>query len=378
MRILTCCYEFPPIGGGGGSVADGLARSLAEGGHAVDLVTSAFRGVARHERAGSLTIRRVPALRRDPYHCTIPEAASYLLPARRALEGFLAAGDYDVVHAHFILPDGLLAWLACKRAGLPFVVTAHGSDVPGYNPDRLRWAHALLGPLWRRVARGAARIVCPSDHLLALVARSCPDARLARIPNGLDAAIFRSDRPRRKRILVASRLLPRKGIGHLMLAIEGLTLDRDLDVAGDGPCLEALRAAARGARIRVTFHGWVPNRSAEYRDLLETSDIFVLPSEAENFPVALLEAMAAGMAIVTTKGTGCAEVVGDAAVLVPPRDPSAIREALVALDADRIRREALGRAARRRFDERFAWPAVAREYASLLEEVASTAHGARP
>jgi glycosyltransferase involved in cell wall biosynthesis len=378
MRILTCCYEFPPLGGGGGSVVDGLARSLSGAGHAIDLVTTGFRGLPREERVGSLRIWRVPAVRRSLFHCTIPEAASYLLPARRAMRRLLSAGRYDLLHAHFIFPDGLLAWSACRRAGLPFVVTAHGSDVPGYNPDRLRLAHALLSPVFRRVVRGAARVVCPSEHLAALVARACPEARLARIPNGLDAAAFRSDRPRRKRILVASRLLPRKGIGHLMQAVEGLALDRDLHVAGDGPCLDALRSAAAGARMEVTFHGWLSNRSPEYRELLETSDVFVLPSEAENFPVALLEAMAAGMAIVTTRGTGCAEVVGDAAVLVPPGDPAAIREALIALDADGARREALGRAARRRFDERFTWPAVAGKYAALYEDVAAAARAGTP
>lgn len=350
-------------------MVDGLARSLAAAGHSVDLVTTAFRNLPREERAGNFRVWRVRALRRRLFHCTVPEAASYLPLASREIRRLLAAEQYDLLHAHFVFPDGLLAWSASRRTGLPFVVTAHGSDVPGFNPDRLRVAHATLLPVWRKVVRGAARIACPSEHLRALVARACPEAKIEVIPNGLDTSAFRADRPRKRRILVANRMLPRKGIQHLMKALEGLPLDRELHVAGDGPFLGTVRSMAAGARIEVTFHGWLSNRSPEYKELFETSDIFVLPSEAENFAIALLEAMAAGMAIVTTKGTGCAEVVGDAAVLVPVRDPEAIREALIALDADRERREALGRAARRRFEERFAWPAVARRYAALYEDV---------
>jgi glycosyltransferase involved in cell wall biosynthesis len=113
--------------------------------------------------------------------------------------------------------------------------------------------------------------------------------------------------------------------------------------------------------------------------LYETSDIFVLTSEVENFPVSLMEAMAAGLAVVTTRGTGCAEVVGDTGVLVEPHDASQIRDALLALTRDPERCRELGRAARRRIETELAWPVVARRYEELYRtHRAGAARKARP
>ena len=95
------------------------------------------------------------------------------------------------------------------------------------------------------------------------------------------------------------------------------------------------------------------NDSQELRDLYETAPLFVFTSEAEKFPIVLLEAMIAGAAIITTSGTGCAEVVGDAALLVPPKDPNAIRAALDKLIADPDLVARLGVAARERVIARF-------------------------
>jgi glycosyltransferase involved in cell wall biosynthesis len=107
--------------------------------------------------------------------------------------------------------------------------------------------------------------------------------------------------------------------------------------------------------------------------VLRVPGIFVLPSESENFPIVLLEAMAAGLAIITTRGTGCAEVVGEAALLVPPKDVAALRAALCRLLCEPALRAALGAAARRRLTENFGWPVVAREHVALYQRHARDA-----
>jgi hypothetical protein len=73
--------------------------------------------------------------------------ASFVLAALPNVARLVAAQRYDVNHTHFIVPTGLLARLIKTWNGLPFVVTVHGSDVPGYNPDRFGLAHRLLKPL---------------------------------------------------------------------------------------------------------------------------------------------------------------------------------------------------------------------------------------
>jgi len=372
MRILTLCYEFPPLGGGGARVVSELAPELVEAGHDVDVVTMGSRGLPRTETLHGVRVHRVPCIRRRPHYCTTPEAATYLIGALPVIRRLLAARRYDVTHAHFIFPDGLLAWSIKRKAGVPYVITAHGSDVPGYNPDRLEFTHGLLSPLWKWVTGGAASIVCPSNSLRSLVEAQGPEAPIAEIPNGIHPDKYRPDRPKSRRILVATRMLERKGVQFLLDALDGLELEHEVHLAGDGPYLPTLREKAERMRLPVVFHGWMDNASSEFGHLHESSDIYVLPSESENFPIGLLEAMTAGMAVITTSGTGCEEVVGDAALLVPPRDSGALRVALKRLVDDPELTARLGRAARQRVESRFSWSTVGARYSDLLEAVAQT------
>jgi glycosyltransferase involved in cell wall biosynthesis len=149
-----------------------------------------------------------------------------------------------------------------------------------------------------------------------------------------------------------------------------------VNIVGDGPYLPELRRRAVALRSPAKFWGWLDNRSPELRNIYESSGIFVLPSEAENFPIVLLEAMAAGLAIITTAGTGCAEVVGDAGLLVPVRDSRAIGRALKQLVEDADLRHRLGVAARRRIEENFTWRAVAERYVEEYERHVASGPGA--
>lgn len=372
MRVLTLCYEYPPLGGGGGRVAHGLARTLVSMGHDVDVVTMGFRDLPPGETVDGVRVRRVSCLRRSAFRCTVPEAASYLAGARYAARTLARSGRYDLIHAHFLFPDGWLAYRLCRRTGLPFIATAHGSDVPGYNPHRLKLAHRLLSPIWKRVVREASRIVCPSQTLASLVRRGSPEARTCVVPNGIMLSDFDPGRERDKTVLCATRLLRRKGVQHVVASMGKLPPEWRLVVAGDGPFLPELQRLAAPFADRVTFTGWLDNASREYRSLFETSGIFALPSDAESFGLVLLEAMAAGMPVVATRGTGCEEVVGDVGLLVPRNDPGAVGEALSRLAEDSALRSYFGAIARKRVEDRFSWDAVARDYLAVYREAVET------
>jgi glycosyltransferase involved in cell wall biosynthesis len=365
MRILMTSYEFPPVGGGGGQVAHGLARGLAAMGDEVDLVTMHFPGLARVEHQPGLTVHRVPSLRRDLHSCTVPQAASYLLAAAPVIGKLLLQRRYDLVHSHFILPDGPLGLFAAFAARRPLVITAHGTDVPEHNPDRVRSLHAVLRPVWQRLTSRAACIVCPGELLRTNVTRANPRARTVVIPNGLDPRRFDPGRPRSKRLLVVTRMVRSKGVQYLLQALQGFSRDYEVVLVGDGAYLPDLKRLAAELRVSARFTGWLPNDSVEIKELYETSSMFVLPSDADNCPLALLEAMAAGLAIVTTRDTGCADVVGETARLVPRCDPKAIRAALDDLSDRPELAAALGAAARARVERCFGWPAVVERYREI-------------
>jgi glycosyltransferase involved in cell wall biosynthesis len=367
MRILMTSYEFPPIGGGGAAVVAGLSRQLVADGHEVDLVTMGFQDFPRHEVVDGVHVHRVPCLRKAKHNCASHEAFTYLAGAMPTILRLLGKFRYDVAHAHFILPDGLLAWQVKRYSGLPYVITAHGSDVPGYNPHRLQLAHQLVRPVWKAVVEGASRIICPSEVLRSLVIdqKPGPDKTVV-IPNGLQVGEY-TPRTDNTSILVVTRMLERKGVQYVLDALATTPVAPEVHIVGDGPYLPELRRKAEALRSTAKFWGWLDNRSPQLREIYESGAIFVFPSEAENFPIVLLEAMAAGLAIITTAGTGCAEVVGDAGLLVPVRDSRAIGRAIKRLVDDPELRRTLGAAARRRVEENFTWSAVARRYVEEYE-----------
>jgi glycosyltransferase involved in cell wall biosynthesis len=365
-------YEFPPLGGGGAGVAYGLSTHLVGMGHEVDVLTMRYRDLPRLEQIEGVQVHRVPCVRLRETYCTMGEQATYLAMALPYAFRLVRKHRYDLNHTHFILPDGLLSMILRRLTGLPYLVTSHGSDVPGYNPHRFLRAHRLLAPAWRAIVEDAGEVICPSESLRSLVLRAKADTRTAVIPNGINSERFRAMDAKEKRILVVTRMLERKGIQFFLRALEGLDLEHEVDIVGDGPYLKALEALAGELRLNVSFRGWLDRASDELTHLYETAQIYVFPSEAENFPIVLLEAMSAGAAIITTTGTGCAEVVGDTALLVEPRNTLAIREALTQLVTDPELCRRLGRSARVRVEEEFGWPAVTHRYLDRYSEYART------
>jgi glycosyltransferase involved in cell wall biosynthesis len=167
-------------------------------------------------------------------------------------------------------------------------------------------------------------------------------------------------------------------VQYFLQALPGLDLRGfEIDIVGDGPYLPTLRQMASELGLSVKFWGWLDNKSPELKELYERAAIFVFTSEAENFPVVLLEAMAAGQAIVTCDGTGCPEVVGSDALLVPPRRPDRLGEALSRLVANDQLRIELGRRARARVEREFGWHTIARRHVELYRALSVTQSSTR-
>jgi glycosyltransferase involved in cell wall biosynthesis len=364
-------YEFPPLGGGGAKVVYGLSSELVKLGHGVDLVTMGFQDLPKYEQINGVNVHRIQCIRAKESVCSTPEMGSYVLSAIPAALRLMRRERYQINHTHFIFPDGLVSSILKKIAGLPYIIIAHGSDVPGYNPNRFKLGHKLLSAPWRKVTQYAEQIFCPSESFKSLVLVCSPGSKVTVIPNGIDKDKFQINGNKKKRILLVSRMFERKGIQYFLRALERLELEHEVNIVGDGPYLRILRQLANNLKVKVRFWGWLENTSPELKELFETSSIFAFTSESENFPIVLLQAMTAGMAIITTKDTGCAEVIGDCGLLVESRNPLAIREALSKLINNPDFCKELGQGARGRLESNFSWTAVAGQYAELYEKYAN-------
>lgn len=377
MRILTVCQEYPPVGGGGATACQVLAEALARKGHEIDVLASAMPDLPKVEVRGGVNIHRAACLRRRRHYSTAAELATWVPPALALGVGLLRRRHHDLIHCHFVVPGGLVAAPLARHFGLPLVLTAHGSDVPGYNPDRFGLMHRCIAPAWRRIVRAATTLTAPSAHLAGLI-EAAAGRPVEVVPNPFDPPPVPSARARADIILVATRLVQRKGVQTLLEALNGAVPGFEIVVAGDGPLLEPLRAQARAHGLPVHFTGFVTRE--RLAELYAGARIFAFPSIQENFPMVLLEAMAHGCAVVTTSAPGCAEVVGDAALTVPPGDVAALRAAVRRLAHEPELTARLARRGARRV-RRFASARIADAFLAIFaaaRDGALTAPASRP
>jgi glycosyltransferase involved in cell wall biosynthesis len=334
MRVCVLATSYPRSDDdiAGAFVRDAVEAVRAEGIEVEVVSPASFRHYGIAYGSGIVgNLRRRPRLA-----LALPLfLLSYARAARRAARGA------DLVHAHW-LPSALPA-LATRR---PFVLQLWGTDVE--LARRARWPA-------RRLIRHA-RLVVVASEALAAAARELGARDVRVVPSGvaLPETVGTPDEP--PHALYVGRLSEEKGVLELVEAANGLPLV----VVGDGP----LRDRVPGARGFVA-----PAALGPY---YERAAVVVCPSRREGYGVVAREAMAHGRPVVATAVGGLVDAVEDevTGLLVPPRDPQALRAALARLLGDAELRSRLGAAARERARERFGREAAARATAALYREAA--------
>lgn len=368
MNILMLNYEFLGVGGGGGVITYHVSRRMAGLGHDVTVITGHFRGLKRREAVDGVTVYRVWTTRRWVNIATYLDMMTYLVSASILANRLMRRKRFDHAFAFFALPTGALAYALKKIYGVPYTVSLYGSDVPGHNPYRFRVMYRVLMPLVKLVLRNAKGVVAISRELKRLALKIKPDLNISVVLPGVDPRTFHPGDGERKggvRVLFVGRMdSVRKGIPYLLRAASAIRPKKPFEVllVGDGPLRPRFERLSKELGLsNVRFLGAIyGDRMAR---LYRSCDVFTLPSLAEGTPVAVLEAMASGLPVVASTVGGIPdEVDEDCAILVPPRDVTALRDALEALINDDRRRKAMGDHARGRILKYFSWDAVTREY----------------
>lgn len=416
LRIYTAICTFLPLVGGAEKQALEQSRNLRERGHETTIIT------LRHDRAWPRReiIEGVPVIR----------VAGALLGGREKLPRPLAQflylmalvmmgwtfwryrRQYDVLHIHQLNMLALPAAIACRLTGKPMLVVVHSA---GQDMNAL-WASGkpslLAGPLdattpWLQVSGRLliggdlanlerlgkplvrfTRSLLQSMHAVLVVISSrmkgylaardfyLPDIQL--IPNGVDAARFNatdldiSFQEREQVIICISRLSYEKGIDVLLQAwsiVLKQSPQSRLIIVGKGdlrPQLECM-ASALGIADCVEFAGLQEDIPAQ----LHRAAVAVLPSRVEGMPVALLEAMACGLACVATRVSGSEDIIehGVNGLLVEPEDYQGMAQELLALLHDPALVQQYGRAARTTVEKRYSLEQVTNMYIALYEQM---------
>lgn len=268
----------------------------------------------------------------------------------------LARHRRGVLHAHVASRASFwrkaVFMSAALAAGWPVIFHLHGGGFARF--------HATGSAFTRRAIRfflaRAAAVVVLSDRWAHWVRTQCPEARILCIPNPvvLPPAV---PRPAGALVAFTGRCVPGKGVRELVEAVAALVDTVPgvrLEVAGEGDLADLeRRATALGIRGHVHLRGWLGD--AQRDELLRRATVFVLPSHAEGLPLSLLEAMAAGCPVIATTVGGIPDVVvdGENGLLVPPRDPEALRRAILRVLTDPALADHLGARARETIAARF-------------------------
>lgn len=367
-RILMVVPQYPfPVMGGLERQAHELAKAL----HEIDVRIQVISGRTRADQPDRESVDGVVVHRIAWPASKI--ARAFLTPAEiwRVLRS--QRGTYDVVHLHQVSSFSLLTLLLAHRLRKPVLI-----KLPGVGPFGLPGLRrSFLGGLKLRLFRRADAVVAMSaESLRELRACGYPMSAVLRTPNGIrtaEAVPIETATSTGCRFVFVGRLDPGKGLEDLLEVWPGVILaapGASLEIWGHGPLLEGLQARARRLSVAgsVLFRGHVDS----VMEQLHGMDVFVLPSLAEGNSNAILEAMAAGLPIVSTAVGGTPMLVGrEGAYLIRPGDRAALRSHLVALASDPGARLDAGRRMRARIERHFDIRRVAGTYREAYRRLAA-------
>ena len=301
------------------------------------------------------------------------EQAWDLLRGMMRLWSLLRREHFDVIETFTFdsnIPGMILSWLA----GVPLRVASHHGKVG--NVSRLQEKlHLIIAKLTASVIVAVSSQVCED-----LVAAGLDPRKIVVIPNGVnlaapDSAVLSHVRHELnldggKTVLVSiGRLVYQKAHNVLVDAMRLVLAEAPevtLYIAGEGPLRKPLEEQIRQADLLDHVH-LLGNRT-DIPELLRLTDIFVLPSRWEGLPMALLEAMDAGLPVVATDVEGVEEVIEKEinGLLVPPEDTGALADALLRLIRDKSLRERMGELARQRVEEHYTTDGMCQKYLEMM------------
>lgn len=297
----------------------------------------------------------------------------------RAILKLLRRYRFDLIHAHWLVPQGLCATIARRlvNPAPPLLCTSHGGDLYGLKGKLATW-------IKRCVLNDASAVTTVSQAMRETIRPIGIDMdKVQVIPMGVDLQnlfIPHENRKVSKSILFVGRVVEKKGLRFLIEAMPEILEkhpDAELRVAGDGQELNVIKKLATklGVASRIHFLGALTNETLP--QLYQAADVVVFPSivaadgDREGFGLVLVEALGCGCAVVATDLPAASEIIrdGETALIVRQKDPRQLADRIVQLLNDQTLRQALGVKGRQHVLHRFDWTAITARYVELISSI---------
>ncbi|MBI3591348.1 MAG: glycosyltransferase family 4 protein [Candidatus Melainabacteria bacterium] len=371
-------YEFPPIGGGGGTTTRYLAKYLVKLGVEVNVYTAKPMDKDVHDHPEGFRLHYVGPVKKKLTTTHLPELARFALTIMYYAKPVIKEVQPNLIHCFFTIPSGCFGLYAKKIFKIPYITSALGADVPGFNIGdwRLDVYHTFTHSLTKSIWNNSSHLVANSTSLMELCKQFSPKQSVEVITNGVDTEVFypgskkNNSQNNEVQLLYISRLTWQKGIETLIHALgilkaRGIT-NYKLTVAGDGHLKEPMFSLIDKYQIRdkVNYLGW--KNLEELPDIYRTADIFILPSVMEGMPSVVLQAMATGLPIIASRVKGFEEILEENinGLTAEYNNPREFADAIEKLIKVTELREKMSRSS---FEKarKFSWESIAEQYLEL-------------
>lgn len=318
--------HFPPHLGGISSYTYLLSRELINRGDEVYVLTYPHENIR--------DIEDIPVFTAPTLNIKGIRGFLFFISATFKLLRIVSKYKIDLIHAHYVMPPGLIAVICGMISGTKTAITIHGSDI------FVLANKPLLKSMIKFVLKRSDYVFVVSDSLKEGVLELGIEGienKLSVTYNAVNVEKFQPDKistfkeemkidPQKQVILFVGNLVWQKGVEYLIRAKEFISEDVKIVIVGDGPLFEELKAIVEFEKIEgIIFTG----ARADIEKIMPAADVFVLPSLSEGRPTVILEAMASGKPVVATNVGGIPEIVNDEiGILVNPEDPVGLAESI--------------------------------------------------
>lgn len=309
MKLLVLNYEYPPLGGGAGVIAQHISEGLAGLGHSVTVLSAAFDDLPLECTENNVRVFRVKSRRKFVYRSNPFEMWSWMQKATKFLKHHLKTNTYDLCFANFSIPGGMVAYRMKLMYGLPYTIISHGHDIPWFFPKQMFWYHLVLYHQIRNIVLQSEKNFVQSTEMKNNIDLFTGDAfkyKNTVIHNGWDSSVFAPDYSKRSDsfiILFAGRLVQQKDPFTFLKAIKTVAgeVPCTVHILGDGPLRNKMQAWVdkNGLSQRFCFLGWVNKHEMLLQ--YQSAWLTVLPSLSEGMSIATLEALACGQYVIATR-----------------------------------------------------------------------------
>jgi len=371
IKLLILNYEYPPLGGGAATATQNLLKQYSqEENLEIDLVTSSTGEYREEQFSENIKIYFLDIKKKGGLHTqSKKDLLRYSFQAFSKARKLDKQKDYDVIHAFFGIPCGLIAMLIDDD----YLVSLRGSDVPFYSKKYYLLDKLFFQYLSKLIWKKAQYVIANSQGLKDLAQKTIPKQEIGVIYNGIDWVDELPEREENKFTVVStSRLIERKGLDYLIKAFAKFAKGKgnvELKLYGGGDQGDALEDLVRevGMEDIVTFLGEQPQKRIFSE--IGRYTVFAIPSKNEGMSNSILEAMVRGLPIIATDVGGTKELVNeDNGLVVKKESVDDITVALEKLYADRSLVEKMGKNSRERVKE-LTWERVAQQYVELYRKI---------